>query len=492
MTIRPTRFILFCLSFIFIVSSCKRINEATDLGDEVIPEGVETFDTTFTSLQTYNHIFDPLKDSIRIGYTSDQILGNISNDPLFGKTNAKMFLQLKPETYPWSFSGIYNKDSLHIDSVVLVLSYTASYGDTVASQRVTVREIDPFSDFRVDSFYTIYDPGPPTTTVLGTKTFSPQNLKDSVKVYQDTTAGQLRIRLDNSFGRRLLDYDTAHAYANDSAFNTYFKGFAIEADQSLGNALMAFSIYNNPNTNLAIYYRYTKGGQDDTTVNYFLFKPGFSAYHNYVNRFGFAGTELLTNSNPPEAEDDRIYLINTPGSYATIKIPALKDLSNRIINRAELIVEQVYDPSNVTFRYPDALMLDVYDSTLGDYKFVPFDFVPAMQPGAGIPIGIPNPTFGLYGKNTVDIAGNPIRVWKFNITRYVQNILTKQEPLHDLRLHINKDVIERIKIGVISNTGGYQLIDVPLNQFYAFGRVKVGGGKHPTQRMRLRLVYTKI
>jgi hypothetical protein len=489
-TIRPIRFILFCLSFIFIVSSCKRINEATDLGDEVIPEGVETFDTTLTSLQTYNHIFDPVKDSVRIGFTNDQILGNISGDPLFGTTNAKMFLQLKPETYPWSFSGIYKKDSLYIDSVVLVLSYTGSYGDTVASQKLTVKEIDPFSDFRVDSFYTVYDQGPPVlNTALGTKTFSPQNLKDSVKVYQDTTARQLRIRLDNSFGRRLLDYDTAHAYATDSAFNTYFKGFAIEADQFLGNGLMAFSIYNNPNTNLAIYYRYTKGGQDDTTVNYFLFKPGFSAYHNYIKR-GFSSA-LVSNSNTP-AEDDPLYIINTPGSYVTVKIPALKDLSNRIINRAELIVEQVYDPSNVTFRYPDALMLDVYDSTLGDYKFVPFDFVPAMQPGAGIPIGIPNPSFGLYGKNTVDIAGNPIQVWKFNITRYVQNILTKQEPLHDLRLYITKDAIEKIKIGVISNTGGYQFISVPVNQFYAFGRVKVGGGKHPTQRMRLRLVYTKI
>ena len=84
---------------------------------------------------------------------------------------------------------------------MLVLGWNGSYGDTVASQKVTVKEIDPFSDFRVDSFYTIYDPGPSTTTVLGTKTFSPQNLKDSVKVFQDTTAGQLRIRLDNSFGK---------------------------------------------------------------------------------------------------------------------------------------------------------------------------------------------------------------------------------------------------------------------------------------------------
>jgi len=484
-TIRSIRFLLFCLSLLFIVSSCKRINEATDLGEDLLPgvDGVHTFDTTLTSLKTYNHITDSSEDRIRVRFTEDQILGNISGDPLFGQTNAKMFLQLKPATYPWSFSEVYD-DSLYIDSVVLVLAWKANYGDTLAPQKITVKEINPFSTFSVDSFYTIYTPGPPTTNILGTKTFSPQNLKDSVKAYKDTTSGQVRIRLDNNFGQRLLGYDTAHAYKSDSIFSTYFKGFAIEAeDQSVGNGLMAFSIYNNPNTKLAIYYHYTKDGKKDTTVNYFLFKPGFSAYHNYVQRdFSIA---LVSASNSP-GEDDPIYIINTPGSYATVKIPALKDLSNRIINRAELIVEQIYDPSNEKFTYPDALMLDVYDSTLKGYKFVPFDFFPSPESG------FPNPGFGLYGKNTVDALGRPIRVWKFNITRYVQNVVTKQEPLHDFRLYISKDSYSALRQGVLGNTGSYTYPGIPINQRFSFGRVMVGGGKHPTQTMRLRIVHTKI
>ena len=486
MTIRSIRFILFCFSFLFIVSSCRKLNEASEIGGNVIPgaDGVNTFDTSLTSLLAYNQIFEATKDSAIVGLVNDQIFGNISNDPLFGKTNAKMFLQLKPETYPWSFSGIYNKDSLEIDSVVLVLGWNGTYGDTNASQKVNVKEIDQFSDFRVDSFLTIRDPGPSTTTLLGTKTFIPSSLKDSVKAYQDTTTGQLRIRLDNSFGERLLNYDTAHAYANDSAFNTYFKGFAIEADQTVGNALMAFGIYQNPNTKLAIYYRYRKNGQWNPTVNYFLFKPGSSANHNYVNRFDFAGTPLLTASNTA-GEDDLVYIINTPGSYATIKIPALRDLGNRIIHRAELIIEQVYDLSDKTFTTPDALMLDAYDSTLSDYKFIPYDFNPDQAGNA-------NPDFGLYGQNTVDGVGNPIRVWKFDITRYVQNVLTKQEPLHDFRLYTTQTAYGRIKNIVLNNSGPYVFASVNINSRFVFGRVRVGGGNHPTQKMRLRLVYTKI
>jgi hypothetical protein len=489
-TIRSIRFILFCFSLLFIVSSCKKLNEASEIGGDVIPgaDGVNTFDTSLTSLQAYNHIFEANKDSAIVGLVNDQILGNISNDPLFGKTNAKMFLQLKPEVYPWSFSGVYNKDSLYIDSVVLVLGWNSSYGDTNAPQKVTVKEIDQLSVFRADSFLTIRDPGPTATTLLGTKTFNPSNLKDSVKAFRDTTTGQLRIRLDNSFGQRLLNYDTAHAYANDSAFNTYFKGFAIEADQSVGNALMALGIYNNPKTKLAIYYRYTKGGKLDTTVSYFVVKPGASANHNYVNRFDFAGTPLLTASNTV-GEDDLVYIINIPGSFATIKIPALRNLSNRIIHRAEFIVEQVYSSSDEMFPVPEALMLDVYDSTLGDYKFVPFDFSPSLQPGQP---GIPNPSFGLYGKKTVDGVGNPIRVWKFDITRYVQNILTKQEPLHDFRLYTTRYSYSALKQGVINNTGLYTYPGIVVNSRFAFGRVRVGGGNHPTQKMRLRLVYSKI
>jgi len=485
-TIRSIRFILFCLSLLFIVSSCKKINETSEIGGNVIPgaDGVNTFDTSLTSLLAYNQIFEATKDSVRVGLVNDQIFGNIFNDPLFGKTNAKIFLQLKPEVYPWSFSGIYNKDSLEIDSVVLVLGWNGSYGDTNAPQKVNVKEIDQFSEFRVDSFYTIRDPGPLTTTLLGTKNFIPANLKDSVKAFQDTTVGQLRVRLDNSFGRRLLDYDTAQAYKSDSAFNTYFKGFAIEADQSVGNALMAFGIYQNPKTKLAIYYRYRKNGQWNSTVNYFLFKPGSSANHNYVNRFNFAGTPLLAASNTT-GEDDLIYIINTPGSYATVKIPALRDLSNRIIHRAELIVEQVYDFSDKMFTPPFGLVLDVYDTTLGYHKFIPYDFNPDQS-------GNPNPGFGLYGQNTVDGVGNLIKVWKFDLTRYVQNILTKQEPLHDFRLYTTQTAYGLIRNVVLNNTGPYISASVNANPRFVFGRVRVGGGNHPTQKMRLRLVYTKI
>jgi len=484
-TIRPIRFLLFCFSLFFIISSCKKINEATDLGDDIIPgvDGVNTFDTTMF-VETYNSIFDPLKDSVRVGRNNDHILGNITNDPFFGKTNAKIFLELKPEFYKWNFSGIYNRDSLSIDSVVLVLGWKGTYGDTTLPQTVRVKEMEPNVVFRTDSFYTLrnqYFSG--IAPDLGSKTFFPYQLDDSLYSFQDTTAGQLRIKLNNSFGRRLLDYDTTNAYGSDSAFKTHLRGFEIAADQSTGNALMAFGLVSNPKTKLAIYYKYIKGGQVDTAVSNFGF-TGASARHNYIKR-DFSGSFLEAASATP-GTDDLIYLINTPGSYSTVKIPGLRNLSNRVINRAELIVEQVYDPSDLKFTVPQSLLLDVYDSTLSDYKYTPYSFIFESQSGA------PDPRYGLYGSTTADASGNPISVWKFDLTRYVQNILTKQEPLHDFRLFTAQSVFERMRGAPGSNIGSYIYSQTILNVQFAFGRVRVGGGNHPTQRMRLRIIHTKI
>ncbi len=482
MTIRQFRFILFSFSLLLLITSCKKLNEATDLGDDILPgiDGVNTFDTTLT-VEAYNSIFDPLKDSVYIGAGSDHILGSVTNDPFFGNTDASIFLQLKPEVFPWTFNGV-KKDSLYIDSVVMVLGWTGNWGDTTVLQRVSVYEMDQLNVFRADSFYLVRNRSFIYSNLLGTKDFYPFELNDSLKSFQDTTAGQLRIRLDNSFGRRLLDYDSTNAYKTDSAFSTYVKGFAIVPDASQGDALMSFALYNNPKTKLAIYYRFTKGGQDDTTVNYFGFTAN-SAHHNYINR-NFSGSPLAAASASP-SEDPLIYLINTPGSYATVKIPGLRNMSNRIINRAEFIVEQVYDISDNIFTPPDGILLDVYDSSLSDYKYVPYDFIPDNS-GAGLA------AFGVYGRNTTDGSGNPIRVWKFPITRYIQNILTNKEPLHDFRLVSSVAITERLRAGYSSNTGDYTYFQSLINSKYAFGRVRVGGGNHPTQRMRLRIVYTKI
>src|SRR5262249_44061917 len=152
----------------------------------------------------------------------------------------------------------------------------------------------------------------------------------------------------------------------------------------------------------------------------------FTAQANLVQR-NYTGSQLLTYQGGV-APDNLVFLQNTPGSFATIKIPALKTLNNRIIHRAELIMQEVHDPSDNIFAIPSYLFLDAFDTAKQRYRTIPYDFTIDAS-------GVYNTdVFGMTPKDTVDASHNPIKIWRFNITRYVQHFLTGTEPLFDLRL----------------------------------------------------------
>jgi hypothetical protein len=470
--------VLFAILLFFHFTSCRKINEATTLGQDLIPpiDNVHTFDTTL-SVDVFNELFTLQNDTFRLGRSDEHFLGIISNDPLFGTTDARLFLQLKPAAFPYMFE---RTDSLALDSVVLVLDYTGTYGDTLADQTVNVYALDLGNDFRWDSLYNIRENTFSYSTLLASKTFKPRNLKDSVFAFLDTTSHQLRFRLPDAFGQMLMNFDTTNAYWSDSAFNTYFKGFALQSFS--GNAVMGFNLSGN-NTKLALYYSYPqKGGQGtrDTTVTYFRLSTR-SASANYIIR-NYSGSQLALYQGGT-APDDLVFLQNTPGSYARVQIPALATLSNRIIHRAELIIEQVYHPSDNIFGPPDRLFLDAYDTTLKKYRTIPFDFTLDFQGN------INAQSFGMNPKSTVDGSGNPIKVWRFNISRYIQNMLTGKEPLYELRLISPYFIYDQYRPPGSTST---QPLGVYVNNSILRGRLRAGGGNHPTQPMRLRIIYSKI
>lgn len=477
-----------------IFFSCKKINEATSLGDDLIPpvDNIHTFDTVL-DVQAFNDTFSLLTDSTIITKSYAHYLGLITNDHIFGRTDARMYLQLKPNYFPYFFSG--KPDSLHIDSVVLVLDYVDTYGDTMAAQTINVYEIAQGSDFHADSIYKysgyrVRQNNISYAGLLGSRTFLPRILNDSVKAYRDTTVNQMRIRLDDAFGARLLAYDSVvgNAYRNDSTFNTKFKGFALESVG--GDALMGFNL-NGTNTKLAIYYRDDNGDAPianwDTLVTYMPFGT-LSASAQYVKR-DYAGTpvEAAAGLITPASI---VYIQGTPGTFATLRIPNLAGLGNRIVHRAELIMEQVYDISDSTYPPPSGLYLDAYDATAQKYRTVPYDFQFDLS---GNPNHVAFGAFPYFGK---DPNGNPIRIWRFNLSRYVQNLVNDIEPYYDLRLSAPIYMNNLYRVGRPGNPS--TTTPVPLNVAAGKGRVRLhggGDGSQPNpnpQRMRMRIVYSKL
>ncbi|HUS01758.1 MAG TPA: DUF4270 family protein [Chitinophagaceae bacterium] len=461
---------------------CTKI-DSTNLGGSLIPpvDNVNTFETILNVVANNIDSVPFGKDCGVIYPTDDQALGYIGNDPYFGTTKATMYAEFKP-LYPFTFLGL--KAERTLDSIVLVLGYKKAFGDSMNPQSVRVYEIatTTASPFKPDtSTCSVYPFNP---VALGSAIYAPAGLKDTItlrNIFMDSSANhQLRIKLSASLGLRLLSQDTIRT---DSAFREVLKGFAI-VPENIGNALSYFNL-EDFNTKLAVYYKFKNTtGKIDTTVNYFRFTAAANSANNIVRNRNGAEMNSFTNTKNP-AGDNFIYLQTAPGSYAELKIPGLAGLSNRIVHRAELILEQVYSPLpvNQLFSPPDFLYLDIKDSI---YHPIPCDFS-VIQ---GQPDII---SFGGY-KTIVKVSGQNIARYTFTLSRYIQRLITNKKSIPTIRVRAPHYILN--PAGYVDQcNAGVAPFFYPLNNI-AEGRVKLVGGTYSpgtsSNSIRLRIVYSNL
>lgn len=490
-----------CALTVVLLVSCNKINLPTEMGQDLIPpvDNIHTFDTTL-EVETYNKLFTFADDSARSTSSNFQYLG-LMNDPIFGKTDAQMFFQLVPENGKLTFKSVPGKRT--IDSIVLSISYIGTYGDTTIPQTISVSELSLSNNFKADSAYSMRNNNFTITNLLGTsQQVYPYQLNDStidIQVKDTVPIGnQLRIRLNNSFGQRLLDYDTSgvnDAYSTDSIFLTKFGGFALKSTGG-GNAIMGFVLNEKVNTRLSVYYHHensTTPGDIDTAVAKFVLlgTTAYGATANYIGR-DYSGTQVAATANDGLA-DELVYLQNSPGVYSTVKIPGLAGIKNSVIHLAQLQMEQVHDIKDTLFNTVP-LFLDMLDNTTNRYKTIPYAvenswLSPIDQFGTGYSI-VPD-GYRLFGSNNfykTDPLGNKVKEWQFNLTRYVQYLVKGAVQPGEFRLYTsNNMVIENGNPG-----SGAEKIFVTNSTGPARGRVRLGGGNHPTQKMKLRIVYSKL
>lgn len=474
-----------------LFTACTRIS-STEIGSGLIPpiDGVITKDTV---LEVITDTFDDT-DSAHIYSTDYQVVGAITNDPLFGKTTATAYFELKPSFFPFYISG--HKDSLKVDSAVLILSYTGLYGDSLSPMTLRLNEIDKSTPLSIT-----YSPPAnyPMNINVGAALAPPvtvdiRRLHDSVNNRFEASANQLRIRLNASEATRFLKtYDSTNAYLSDSAFKKYFAGFALSCDAVGGtNALLKFNLADT-NTKFALYYNTASTGATvrDTNVAKFTFAQSTSGTANRVvrDRSGSQFAQHVTTTSKP---DSLVYVQTSPGSYVRIKVPGLASLSNRIIHRAELIVEQVPDDANLatTETYllpPRYLLLSHYDSTLKSKRSIPNDYVLNSQGSPDIA------SFGGYLVNKSINGYDKVGSYNFNISRFVQGVVTRKDTAFTLRLSapVNDSLQYAAPYPNHAYTSTVYLGSATTND-PADGRVRLGGGTHSRFRMRLRVIFSRI
>ena len=474
------------LAALILVQSCQKI-DTTTLGVGVIPSGdnINTLDTLLEVVTDTNFLY---QDSSRITSTENHALGYLE-DPEFGNTSAAIYFGITPVT---SGSNAFpNKDSIgnRIDSVVLSLSYAGLYGDSFSVENIRVSEIASNAEFK-DSVagYPITAPYfPLVSQPLGTATVNFTVLNDAKQFKQGkdtaltTQENVLRIRLDRSLGLRLAGYDTTTAYSSDSLFATKFKGIALTIDSagsSRKKALAYFNLSDTAKTKLTVYYRTVSGGVLDTGYVNFIYKTNSSAKNANPIRRTIAGSNYQRNMLGTAVNKDKLYIQSGPGSYATISVPALSTMSNRLVYKAELIMKILPSAEN-NFLTPPILFLDQTDPANSRYITVQNDFL------------IDNS--GNYNYTTFGGLVRGDTGYVFNLTRYFQTVVTRRQTAHKFRVYApfqtqpyyaNSDVYPAT----------YSLPTYPflINSLIARGRVVLGGGSHPTQKMYVRLIYSRI
>lgn len=469
-----------------IYTGCTKITP-TDIGTDLLPavDNVNTFDT---SLRVYadNYLFN---DSTRINPYSDNVLGIIENDPEFGKTEGQIYLSVVPKaTSRNPFTSI---DSIiGIDSVVLGLAYTGLYGDSNAVQKINVYEIADTAFKDTLGYLVRHDEFNTTGTELGSGTVNFTTLNDpkTIIVKKDTTVieNQMRIKLDPALGLRFAAYDTTTVYTStkrDSVFQTVFNGLALKIDASSpSKTALAYFNLANANTKLTFYFRVFKNGVADTvSTDFGLYASTTVSAHaaNLVKRtpaHNYAGLSQTTGI----LDADKLYIQSAPGSYAILRIPGLTNIGNRIVHRAELtFVPADSPPDNLLYSSPDYLFLDMIDSTNNRFLTVGSDFIYNEN---------------TRGYNTSDFGGflKDGRYF-FNLTRHVQELVTKQTSNYSFRLYAPRTAVGYYVFPREAGGGvNTVLTGFAVNSKVAKGRAVIGGGSSTTHKMVLRIIYSKI
>ncbi len=455
--------------------SCK---ENTVLPSELVPavDNINTFQQdTFTVLS-----HTTIKDSLLTGGTLNSsnrgadeefshAIGSIINgtggDNIFGKTIASVYVQVRPPSPSFAFSGT----NQIIDSIVLGLNYLGAYGNTTTAQNQTFFLYRSPDNLSKDNAYyessiasyspsDILDTASPNFNTIGT---------DSPIVAGVKLRPQLRIRIsDISFINDLSNLTSSGAFKDYPAFLDWLGGFYITPDSNIGNTI---GYFDTDNTTMYVYYRFTNSNNDpDTTVAVFPFDAAHCNRFNTISRnyLGMPAGNFI-NTNAPNG-DSIVFVQGESGLAGLISFPNIGKFPNAIINKAELTftvrtLNNYSDTSN--FNIPDQLQL-TYVNENGEDELLPDYTIFGSSVNA---IGAAIQRVGAI-RDWSNINGQQLIQYKCNITRTIQDAVTMQNGNFALK---------------ISGASG---------NFPARNRVVITGSSSAVtlEKPKLNIIFTKI
>lgn len=427
---------------VLIVSCRKPIDEiGLDLLDPADALGVAVVDST--TVVAFPQVEDPLRTSA----LSRNLLGSYM-DREFGLVSAGIVTQLR---LPVSNVGAGQDNSgLVADSIVLAFQYDPTgygYGN-LDPQVFRVFELDePLS---LDSIYNhdrIPAHLPEDLVRYKGGLIKPAPLSAAI-VGGDTLLPQLRIPLAPSLGQRFLNEWGLPTLASNTAFQEFFKGLWVVADNS-GQLPYQGGIFNltpiTAGSKVTIYYRNTLTG--DTLAFDLTIDANTQRYTTCTHdRDQLAVNELALALADSARGGTLMYVQGLGGLRTELRFPHLRryhDAGLRAVAKAELEVNLAGD--FYPFYQPPPSLNVFMRSATGTLQVVPDQL-------AGI---------GAIG-GQYDAAN---KRYVFNITRYIQGVITGELPDRGLVLVAGAAAVSANRVVLASPT-------------------------HPEKPMRLRLTFT--
>lgn len=400
-------------------------------GDRLGVEYVDTMDITAYSV---------IDDSVRTDETTVNLLGSVFDNE-FGTTTAGFYTQVRLSSNNLAFGT-----NATCDSVVLSLRYNGLYGDSFATHTISVFELD--ADLYKDSAYYSKSTLNYLPTALCTKTmrFTPS---DSVLLNNQKVAPHIRLKLDNSFGTKIIAKGGMTELSNNENFLKFLKGFYISSSKTSNDGSIAYIELINTISNLTLYYH----NSTDTslkTVFYINDLCGrFTSYnhYNYVDASTAFKNQVLQKDSL--LGNQKLYVQSMGGVSTYLKINGLENLQNGgkiALQKAELILR--VDPNTISTSKPviSTLGLAKVNSSGGNSFLVDYQETSSY--------------FGGYF-NSSDNS------YRFTITRHIQNLLQNQEIDYGLRVLASGAAVKA-------------------------NRSILNGPKALPVQMKIKLMYTKV
>jgi len=435
------------VSIALLLNACK---EPDGLGLDVLPDGqqypiawVDTF--TVEAITVYE---DSVKTS---GIGPPTFLIGDFGDPIFGRVQSQLFTQIRLLGENVSFGA-----NPILDSVVLNLAYSGSYGYTDklrGTMKLGVYEVN--NDIKDTVAHYSNNEQQTEATPIGQIEFRPDLFSEIfLEGAADPLPPSLRIPLDSAFGSRIMK---SMNLANNGTFLTEFKGINIRSESldmmSGFGSILYFNLASGASKLEIHYHIHVANPANPDSIVYLQTNLGifqqFATHTVFTHEFSQEIVDAVSGTTVAGA--DKLYASPMSGVKMKLKFPFLQELNKLgivAINKAEIVIP-IDEDIDLEHEVPISLVYrQILDAT-GTNGFTA-DYNPN--------------SLAYYG----GVYNSTKKEYVFNAAQYIQSVLNSPED---------------------ENRGLF--VQQPGTSIYG-RRAVFSGPQRLTRPMQLRLTYTII